>query len=381
MSTATHVLDGPQLEALLARVPVELGPEAQIVAANKVRTGGLAGFFAKERYEVVVEVPQGAVLPVARAASPARLAASPAPVVQDPRGFAGVLDRLVRDAGAEDGPALAEETEAFVPMALADHRADHVTDHVMDHVTDHLAGRATPPRVPAALAAALPVTLADTLPSTLDQGWLSQMGIPATLTPVGRSTREELVLQLLGLMEQVPQVDPLPQGPGSVVAVVGPRHQALEIARQLADDLGADPDEVLVATNDRRVRTPEALRIDDADEASRHRRSWRRRRTPTLVAVDAPAGLGQLGWAAAVVDALEPTMAWGVVAAGRKPEDVSEWASRLGGLDALAVHGLEETCSPAAILSVGVPVGLLDGEVATPIRWTALLAAHLQVAA
>src|SRR3546814_19183357 len=65
MPTVTHTLEGPDLEALLARVPQELGPDATIVAANKLRSGGFAGFFAKEVFEVVVEVPEGARRPAA----------------------------------------------------------------------------------------------------------------------------------------------------------------------------------------------------------------------------------------------------------------------------------------------------------------------------
>ncbi|MEX2290972.1 MAG: hypothetical protein WD794_11695 [Mycobacteriales bacterium] len=49
-------LEGPDLEALLARVKNELGAGARIVRAEKVRTGGIAGFFAKQRFEVSVEV-------------------------------------------------------------------------------------------------------------------------------------------------------------------------------------------------------------------------------------------------------------------------------------------------------------------------------------
>jgi flagellar biosynthesis GTPase FlhF len=47
--------EGGELEELLERVRVEVGPEARIVAANRIRQGGIAGFFAREGYEVVVD--------------------------------------------------------------------------------------------------------------------------------------------------------------------------------------------------------------------------------------------------------------------------------------------------------------------------------------
>lgn len=47
--------EGSELEALLTQVRTEIGDDARIVAANRVRKGGVGGFFAKEVYEVVVE--------------------------------------------------------------------------------------------------------------------------------------------------------------------------------------------------------------------------------------------------------------------------------------------------------------------------------------
>src|SRR5438128_2782519 len=54
------VLEGPQLEPLLTQVSDEYGGRARIVSANKIRSGGLAGFFAKERFELSVEVGEDA---------------------------------------------------------------------------------------------------------------------------------------------------------------------------------------------------------------------------------------------------------------------------------------------------------------------------------
>lgn len=48
-----HRFTGRELSALLEQVRDELGAEATILEANKVRTGGVAGFFKTEKYEVV----------------------------------------------------------------------------------------------------------------------------------------------------------------------------------------------------------------------------------------------------------------------------------------------------------------------------------------
>jgi hypothetical protein len=50
-------LKGASLQELQAQVLAEHGPDAKIVAAEKVTVGGIRGFFAREHYEVTVELP------------------------------------------------------------------------------------------------------------------------------------------------------------------------------------------------------------------------------------------------------------------------------------------------------------------------------------
>ena len=49
-------LDGPDLEQLLVRARHEYGSDIRIVKADKVRTGGVGGFFTREHYELSIEV-------------------------------------------------------------------------------------------------------------------------------------------------------------------------------------------------------------------------------------------------------------------------------------------------------------------------------------
>ena len=58
------------LEELLERVRAEVGPGARIVAANRVRKGGVGGFFARQAFEVLVEPPDAESSAAARAAQP-----------------------------------------------------------------------------------------------------------------------------------------------------------------------------------------------------------------------------------------------------------------------------------------------------------------------
>ncbi|WP_432504459.1 coiled-coil domain-containing protein [Kineococcus arenarius] len=54
---STHLLlEGPDLQDLLAQVRETHGDAARVVRAERIRSGGVAGFFSKERYEVTVEM-------------------------------------------------------------------------------------------------------------------------------------------------------------------------------------------------------------------------------------------------------------------------------------------------------------------------------------
>ncbi|HEX2810618.1 MAG TPA: hypothetical protein VHN80_31020, partial [Kineosporiaceae bacterium] len=52
------LLEGDDLEALLIKAHSEGGPNARIMRADKFRHGGVWGFFARERFEVAVEIPE-----------------------------------------------------------------------------------------------------------------------------------------------------------------------------------------------------------------------------------------------------------------------------------------------------------------------------------
>ena len=55
------LLEGPAIEPLLAQVREEYGSGVRIISADKVRSGGFGGFFAKQHYELSVEVPDNSM--------------------------------------------------------------------------------------------------------------------------------------------------------------------------------------------------------------------------------------------------------------------------------------------------------------------------------
>lgn len=88
------LLEGADLPELMEYVRTEFGPTAKIVRAERIRQGGFAGFFAKEKYELTVEVPPAAARPL-----PALRSHRPPPP------SASSMDDLLAAADAADGPA------------------------------------------------------------------------------------------------------------------------------------------------------------------------------------------------------------------------------------------------------------------------------------
>jgi hypothetical protein len=204
---------------------------------------------------------------------------------------------------------------------------------------------------------------------------LARLGLPEALcTAAGE---RDIRLVLADRLRTLPAAPPIPTSTGAVLAVAGDADRALGLAQDLARELGLDAGDVLLATPDADIhRVPAWLHLDNRDTAAERRRSWWRRDRLTLVAVDAGFGFTN-GWARRMLDALEPTLTWGVVEATWKPEDVELWSDGLGGVDSLAVQNLRATVSPAAILNVDLPVARLDGATATPTVWSTLLAERL----
>ena len=394
--------EGPDLEALLEQVRTELGTGTKIVSANKVRSGGVAGFFAKESYEVIVEH-DGIVMPAAD------LADDPTRSVR-PRDIAPSLMDLVDQVSSEEraaAPRISTESEPFaavmervardagIPTPPADLSVDDEPDDVTDAEVVPTAAAPPAPVIPPAPAAVVapaaptmpaapaPVASAPAVvppmhrPAPNQTGALIKMGLPAPLVPaIASPATAEAALR--ASLSRLPVAPDMPKGTGSVVAVVGERQAALALARDLSAEAGLDPDAVTIATRKRLpARTPENLIINGSDDAMEKRRSWRRRERPSVVVIDTDLCADKPAWAYHVLAALEPEATWGVVEATRKTEDVAAWVVGLGGVDALAVNDLDATTSPAAVLQLDVPVGRIDGRTATPSLWAALLTERL----
>ncbi len=107
---------GPDLSDVLRRVRDELGEDAVIEQANKVRSGGVAGFFANEHFEVLAKARE-------RSADPA-WSIPPAAVSVATPSAAPALD-LTSVATAVDEPAMATSARSTQDALLE--RADRIS--------------------------------------------------------------------------------------------------------------------------------------------------------------------------------------------------------------------------------------------------------------
>ena len=100
--SSTHLrLEGPDLPSLLEQVRAEYGPGARIVHAERIRRGGIGGFFARERYHVEVEVTEVSDVRAVTAGPAGRQpAGSPARGASSARSVLDLVDRLNQEEDA-----------------------------------------------------------------------------------------------------------------------------------------------------------------------------------------------------------------------------------------------------------------------------------------
>jgi len=398
-------LEGPQLDALVDRVRREHGPGAKVVHAERVRSGGVAGFFAKEYFEVLVDVPDDVPGPVPAAgpapAAPAAAAAAPASLEDlldaadaaearaaageeapsvglstDGSDFAEVLDR-VRALVAAQGVAPATASAPAVPRAL---RA------VPDDVHEPLVTGPTsaPTRVVRRPVAAPRAGV--TVPELLEVGVPSDV-VAAALGHVPPVPGLRVALStVLAHVERAPEVV---RPVGGSVAVVGEPGTVVAVAEQVARRAGVARSRVVLAGDHGESPgwsgrddddTPGRPLVTDADDAAELAARLEAAGAAFVVAVAMPAHRGGRERAVAIVEALRPAQLWAAVDVGRSSVETRRWLGLVQDrrrVDALGVVGVEGSSAPAHVLSLGVPVGMLDGLVASAPVWAATFVERL----
>jgi hypothetical protein len=130
------LLEGDDLEAVLIRAHAEGGVNARIVRAEKVRQGGFLGFFARERFEVAVEIPDGVPAPAAEPTIDPRTPAERAFDVRLAAEEAGPVDQIGQNPRQPTDHDPRQPTDQN-PRQPTDHDPRQPTDQNPRKPTDH----------------------------------------------------------------------------------------------------------------------------------------------------------------------------------------------------------------------------------------------------
>lgn len=396
--TTRLLLEGTSLAELMAHVRAEFGPQARVVRAERVRSGGIGGFFARERYEITVDVPPP---PEAR---PAALRAVPAgglPALLAAADEADEVGGAVADAAAAAaGGAGADEDEPDGPSFA------HVLEQVRAVTADPLpdpglaappaarALQAVSPRVAVAEPAAevpsprepvdvVPVTfpvVAPSAPSPVPaaapdlRAALAEIGVPAALLD-----REHVTLS--GVLADVPPAPQPPRTAGAVLVVLGADDDADAAAALLAERLRLPAEAVRLAgapTGRGRGRGRTPGRMSSAAQVAAWRAGASAAEHPWVVALTVGADPEDREFARSLLAACDADHVWAVLDARTRTADARRWLrSVTSRVDAVAMRGLLDTAEPGAALALGVPVAWIDGVPATPVAWAAALSQAL----
>lgn len=423
-------LDGPDLEELLVRARHEYGSDVRIVKADKVRTGGVGGFFTREHFELSVEVDEKPLVdqalpsPLAPTAQPQRTTVSRpvslldlAEAISDrevetrqvaaarPIGNARSSSSIdVADDADDDEVAFRPGLPASPPAAQTSSGPSLSTDgasfaSILAGLTESVAERAVPSQKPIvqtepeAVVAVRPAMVEQSLErqapkaparrqraaaatQSLSLRDLRDVGIPRDLLP----TREDVDLlgALVTALRALPKAPEMPTAAGDIFAIVGEGEAAWDAGVQLARSLDLDERAVVYVTAGHApAKVAPARRITAIDQLSARADRWRKRTTPTIAVVDAPMTVKSARWNRQALATLDAEAVWLVVPATRKTDDVAKWANRLGRTDGLVVTDVDASSDPASVLQLGFPVAWLDGRPATPGAWAGLIVDRL----
>jgi hypothetical protein len=359
-------LKGATLEEIRRKAEQQYGPAARIVSAERVISPGIAGLFAQDRYEAMVEVlpshevVSGEVVPDADILAEAEPAPAPDPAGVDAAGKGAYDAGTAASAAASAGPshhlqnaaiaALLEEADA---AELSLHRSDAAgvsTEsrdfaELLEQLGAGLGAPAKPAAGPAGPAAAVvaspaasPVQYAQPTPTPVPEA-LRTAAAPAGIVPAPLS------------------------GVGDLVVLVGLGEDPLDAA--LAMSMAAGGADVRTSGN---LSAYGHLHVDGRQSATAARAHAVLTERTVLVAF----GLGKARNALARVQsvaALSADQIWLVVDAGRKHEDTKRWVGVLAAqlnVTAVAVVGASETGSPETVNGLGLPVGWIDAGPAGP---------------
>ena len=315
-------LEVPSANDLPAAVAAQFGPEAEIVAAERVTVGGFRGFLAKQHFEVTLVVPDA------------------------PRAGGHVFDSNAR-AGIEALLADADDSEARFHRTAAPHAGTGSTAPLFGgaHSGSAPFGAVPPGAVP---------------PGAAPSGAVVPAPPPPTVS-TGSAAFDDLMASLaFTVRAPITPRRPAPAWmarPGDLVVIVGLDEDSVRVARQVAAELAA-----CVAFSD--GLGPEGVvRVEDRRTAMETRSAGVLTGTGTVVAARwSPHGRDEERFAR-TMRGMAADQVWVAVDARRKSEDTALWVARLQAIvpvAGLAVLGREGTATPESVEDLGLPTGWVE---------------------
>ena len=384
----SHLLyEGPELEPLLERVRTAHGADAVIVGADKVRRGGIAGFFAKEIFQVTVragvEAPASEAsddVPIAAERELWKLVAPSAPDSEEPpdtESFASMLDRLVGEHLA------AEQHDEHTAGHNGEPDARRPAADTPEQSAEAVAPEWTPPPPP---PPAPPVPTAPTAPTApAAQQAITTRRLPSPSTAGDESTGSVIALRprrvmrsagsANGLDELLAQFEnawldagPLPSN--GVTVVIGELEVARRAATAMAESLGITTDRVVVASPHPAPALPSPTELADVMSVLRSQGP------AALLVVELEPGITGHEWARAVVSGVEPARVDLAVEASAGFDQVRRTVIAMGGVDAIDLLDVATSHCAEELLEMNIPIATLDGRTASPALWAATVLAR-----
>ncbi|TFD68315.1 hypothetical protein [Cryobacterium gelidum] len=316
MEPKRFLLKGPTLRELQERVVAEHGANATIIAAERVTVGGIRGFFAREHFEITVEVVELAQRKKSAHAGldiSARL------------GIAALLD------DADEAESRLYSTQSSPQVSTASDGFAQLMDELTFATGQLVVSQAAPgPDVAStAVPAVLPVAAPAAIPAPPT---LARPPVPAPLTR-----------------------------PGDLVLIVGLADDPLTIARLMLRVAGAGELRISGTLLHDRIE-----RVDHRRSAVSARANGVEMGHSTFIACGIEPASDAVA-RAATLTAIGADQVWVVVDASRKTEDTIRWVNMVVSsvqVHAVAALGRRFTTSPATVDDLGLPVQWMDGRVA-----------------
>lgn len=251
---------GPELAEVLIQVQAEHGDEAPIRAVNKVRSGGIGGFFAREEFEIIVD-PDRAPSATSRESAPEALpeaSTEPSPdaderyLSADARFRAMIEQRLVERDEALRDVARAHAPRNHVPPAQLPPVADdlHVREDVDVEVEDEMVPEPVPDIVVEVEPAAEPEFLVE--PKPVVEPEIAAVPVPVAEPVAPGPLPGSPPMPLPGFWGRLEAARGELQGrltsSAGIVCVVGPLRDTMGVARQLQHRRRSAPSPVYVLT-------------------------------------------------------------------------------------------------------------------------------------